>query len=65
MSWFSNLTLRFKIGGTIVTIIGIILYIWRDFDPIFLALSAIGIIALLVGFIWKPQRKTKTTLSDN
>jgi hypothetical protein len=61
MSWFNNLTLRFKIGGTIVTIIGIILYIWRDFDPIFLALSTIGIVALLVGFVVKPQRKTETT----
>jgi small-conductance mechanosensitive channel len=61
MSWFNNLTLRFKIGGTVVTIIGIILYIWRGFDPIFLALSAIGIIALIVGFVWKPKRKTETT----
>jgi hypothetical protein len=61
MSWFSNLTLRFKIGGTIVTSIGILLYIWRGYDPIFLALIAVGIIALLVGFIVKPQRKTETT----
>jgi membrane-bound ClpP family serine protease len=61
MSWFSNLPLRFKIGGTIVTIIGIILYIWRNFDPIFLVLVAIGIIALIVGFVWKPKKKTETT----
>ncbi len=65
MSWFNNLTLRFKIGGTIVTILGIILYIWRGFDPIFLVLCAIGIIALLVGFIVKPQRKTETAGGDN
>jgi multisubunit Na+/H+ antiporter MnhB subunit len=60
MSWFSNLPLRFKIGGTIVTIIGLILYFWRGLD-IALVLCAIGIVALLIGFIWKPQRKTETT----
>jgi predicted lysophospholipase L1 biosynthesis ABC-type transport system permease subunit len=60
MSWFSDLPLRFKIGGTIVTIIGLIIYLWRGLD-IALVLIAIGVIALLVGFVWKPQRKTATT----
>jgi hypothetical protein len=55
------LPLRFKIGGTIVTIIGLVLYFWRGFDTIMLALSAIGIVALLIGFLWKPEKKTETT----
>jgi len=61
MSFWNNLPLRFKIGGTIVTILGLILYILRGFETIMLALSAIGIIALLVGFLWKPKKKTETT----
>jgi hydrogenase/urease accessory protein HupE len=57
MSWFNNLPLRFKIGGTIVTILGLIIYLWRQLD-IALVLCAVGIIALLVGFLWKPKEKT-------
>ena len=60
MSFMNNLPLRFKIGGTIVTILGLIVYLWRGLD-IALVLCAVGIIALLVGFLWKPKEKTETT----
>ena len=60
MSLMNNLPLRFKIGGTIVTILGLIIYLWRRLD-IALVLTAIGIIALLVGLLWKPKTKTETT----
>jgi len=54
--WY-NLPLRFKIGGSIVTTLGLIVYLWRGLD-IALILMAVGIIALLVGFLWKPKKKT-------
>ena len=54
--WY-NLPLRFKIGGSIVTTLGLIIYFWRGLD-IALVLIAVGIIALLVGFLWKPKEKT-------
>ena len=57
MSLWNNLPLRFKIGGTIVTILGFIIFFWRGLD-IALVLMAVGIIALLVGFLWKPKEKT-------
>ena len=57
MSLLNNLPLRFKIGGTIVTILGFIIFFWRGLD-IALVLMAVGIIALLVGFLWKPKEKT-------
>ena len=60
MSLLNNLPLRFKIGGTIVTILGLIVYLWRGLD-IALVLCVVGIIALLVGFLWKPKTQTETT----
>jgi predicted lysophospholipase L1 biosynthesis ABC-type transport system permease subunit len=57
MSLWNNLPLRFKIGGTIVTILGLIIYLWRGLE-IALVLLAVGIVALLVGFLWKPKEKT-------
>jgi drug/metabolite transporter (DMT)-like permease len=55
------LPLRIKIGGSVLIVLGLILYFWRSFDTIMLAISALGIVLLLVGFIWKPKKKTETT----
>ena len=57
MSLWNNLPLRFKIGGSIVTTLGLIIYFWRGLD-IALVLIAVGIIALLIGVLWKPKEKT-------
>lgn len=55
------LPLRIKIGGTVLIVLGLILYFWRSFDTIMLAISALGIVLLLVGFIWKPKKSDEST----
>jgi multisubunit Na+/H+ antiporter MnhG subunit len=55
------LPLRIKIGGSVLIVLGLILYFWRSFDTIMLAISALGIVLLLIGFLWKPKKKTETT----
>ena len=57
MSLWNNLPLRFRIGRSIVTTLDLIIYFWRGLD-IALVLCAIGIIALSVGFLWRPKEKT-------
>jgi drug/metabolite transporter (DMT)-like permease len=58
MSFLWPLPLRIKIGGTVLIVVGLILYFWRSFETIMLAISAIGIVLVLVGFILKPKEKT-------
>ena len=55
MSFFSNLKLRFMIGGSIVSVIGVVLLFIRG--EIGVVLIAIGLIALLIGIFWKRKMK--------
>ena len=50
------LTLRLMIGGIILIALGLFLFALKGLG-IALALPAVGIILLLVGFIWKPKKK--------
>jgi membrane-bound ClpP family serine protease len=56
MSLLSFLTLRIKIGGIILIALGLFLFALKGL-AIALVLPVIGIILLLVGFIWKPKNK--------
>ena len=57
-SWFSNIKLRFIIGGCIVTIIGVILLlIHPSLSVISYALIIVGITALVIGLIWRLKAK--------
>jgi uncharacterized membrane protein HdeD (DUF308 family) len=50
------LTLRLMIGGIILIVLGLFLFALKGL-AILLALSAVGIILLLVGFVWKPKKR--------
>jgi membrane-bound ClpP family serine protease len=58
MSLLPFLTLRLMIGGIILIALGLFLFALKGL-AIALALPAVGIILLLVGFIWKPKKKTE------
>jgi membrane-bound ClpP family serine protease len=59
MPWFWNLKYRFMIAGCIVGIIGFILLIIRPDLFISYVLIIVGIIALVIGLIWKSKPKVK------
>jgi hypothetical protein len=54
------LALRLQIGGIIFIALGFIIFVLRGLI-IALALPAVGIILLLVGFIWRLKKKDKNT----
>jgi hypothetical protein len=64
MALFWNLKLRFILGGCIVTIIGVILLftlgrIHPSLSVFAYVLIIVGIIALVIGLIWKFKSKVK------
>lgn len=59
MALFWNYKARFILGGCIVTIISVILLIIRPDLFISYVLIVIGIIALVIGLIWKSKPKEK------
>ncbi len=60
MALFWNLKLRFILGGCIVSIIGVILlFIHPALQVISYALIIVGVIALVIGLIWKSKPKVK------
>jgi hypothetical protein len=59
MALFWNLKARFILGGCIVAIIGVILLIIRPDLFISYVLIIVGIIALVIGLIWKSKPKVK------
>ena len=59
MALFWNLKYRFMIAGCIVAIIGVILLIIRPDFFISYVLIIVGIIALVIGLIWKSKPKVK------
>ena len=50
------LALRIKIGGIILIVLGLFFFALKGL-AIALSLPVIGIILLLIGFIWKPRKK--------
>ncbi len=56
MSWIWNIKLRLLVGGPILIVLGLVLYIVRGVEAT-LALVAIGIVVLIVGVLWKPRKK--------
>lgn len=60
MSVLPDLNIRFRIAGLFITIIGLIIYFWRGLELV-LVLPVLGVILVIVGFAWKPKKKTETT----
>ncbi len=62
MSFFTNLKLRFILGGCIVAVIGVVLLFIRG--DIGIVLIVIGIIALVIGIFWKRKVKPDDKSTD-
>lgn len=63
MSWIWNIKLRLLIGGPVLIVLGLVLYVVRGLTAA-LALDAIGVVLLIAGVIYKPRKKTKNIISE-
>jgi membrane-bound ClpP family serine protease len=55
---------RFLVGGPILIILGLVLYVVRGVEAT-LALVAVGVILLIAGVLWRPRKKeTEIVASD-
>jgi hypothetical protein len=59
VSWIWNIKLRLLIGGPVLIVLGLVLYVVRGLTAA-LALDAIGVVLLIAGVINKPRQKTAT-----
>ncbi len=50
------LTIRLMIGGIILIVLGLSIFILKGVTLV-LALPVVGIILLLIGFLWRPKKK--------
>jgi hypothetical protein len=51
-----NIKRRLLIGGPILIVLGLIIYVLRGIEVV-LALPVIGVIVLIVGVLYKPRKK--------
>jgi membrane protein implicated in regulation of membrane protease activity len=56
-----NIKYRLLIGGTVATILGLLIYLTKHFTPV-LVLPVIGVVALIVGILYKPKKETEISL---
>ena len=56
MSWIGNIKLRLLVGGPILIILGLALYLIRGTE-LALILPIVGIVLLIAGVIYKPRKK--------
>jgi uncharacterized membrane protein HdeD (DUF308 family) len=59
-----NIRLRLLIGGPILIVLGLVLYVARGVEAT-LVLPVVGIVLLIAGILYKPgKKKTKNITSD-
>jgi uncharacterized membrane protein HdeD (DUF308 family) len=64
VSWISNIKLRLIVGGPVLIVLGLVLYLARGVEAT-LALVAIGMALLIAGVLYKPsKKKTKNVTND-
>ncbi len=63
MSGLWNLKRRLLIGGPVLIVLGIVIYLLRGIEAV-LVLPVIGVVLIIVGVIYKPRKKTADTTSD-
>ena len=56
MSWIWNIKLRLLVGGPILIVLGLAVYLLRGIEAA-LILPVIGIVLLIAGILWKTPRK--------
>jgi uncharacterized membrane protein HdeD (DUF308 family) len=56
VSWIWNIKLRLLVGGPILIVLGLVLYLARGIEAA-LILPVVGIILLIAGILYKPHQK--------
>jgi membrane-bound ClpP family serine protease len=56
VSWIWNIKLRLLVGGSILIVLGLVLYLVRGMEAA-LILPVVGIVLLTIGVIYKPRKK--------
>jgi len=62
VSWIWNIKLRLLVGGPILIVLGLGLYLVRGIEAA-LILPVIGIVLLIAGVIYKPHKKKTENLA--
>ena len=53
-----RMKLRLIAMGCIISVLGGILYVFRGYQPLLLALVGVGMVLLVVGLLWKSPKKS-------
>ena len=56
MSWIWNIKLRLLVGGPVLIVLGLVIYLIRGIEAA-LILPIVGIVLLIIGVIYKPRKK--------
>jgi membrane-bound ClpP family serine protease len=56
VSWIWNIKLRLLVGGSVLIVLGLVLYLVRGMEAA-LILPVVGIVLLTIGVIYKPRKK--------
>ncbi len=59
VSWIWNIKLRLLIGGPVLIVLGLVIYLVRGLEAV-LILPVVGIILLIAGVLYKPRKKAET-----
>jgi uncharacterized membrane protein HdeD (DUF308 family) len=62
VSWVWNIKLRLLVGGPVLIVLGLVLYLVRGIEAA-LVLPVVGIVLLIAGVIYRPRKKTENTTS--
>jgi hypothetical protein len=64
VSWIWNIKLRLLVGGPVLIVLGLVIYLVRGAE-LTLVLPVVGIVLLMVGVIYKPRmKKTENATTD-
>jgi uncharacterized membrane protein HdeD (DUF308 family) len=64
VSWIWNIKLRLLIGGLVLIVLGLVLYLVRGLEAA-LVLPVVGIVLIIAGVIYKPRtKKTENVTND-
>ena len=56
VSWIWNIKLRLLVGGPVLIVLGLVLYLVRGIEAA-LILPVVGIVLLIAGVLWKTRKK--------
>jgi uncharacterized membrane protein HdeD (DUF308 family) len=63
VSGIFNIKRRLLMGGPVLIILGIVIYLLRTID-VALVLPVIGLVLIIAGVIYTPRKKTANTASE-